>query len=102
MESIEHFKGVRYELDGFVVMPNHVHLLITPKEGFKLSKIMQSMKSFSAKGINVNEERSGKLWQVESFDRIVRNDREFERYVRYIEENPVKANLREGEFFYRR
>ena len=101
-ETLEHFEGVRYELGGFVVMPNHVHLLIRPKEGFELSKIMQSIKSYSAKSINLNEARTGRLWQVESFDRIVRNDRELDRYERYVAENPVKANLREGEFYYRR
>ena len=102
VETLEHFEGMRYDLGGFVVMPNHVHLLIKPREGFELSTILQSLKSFSAKRINLNEGRSGKLWQVESYDRIVRNDREMERYVRYLEENPVKANLREGEFYYRR
>ena len=102
VETLDYFEGVRYDLNGFVVMPNHVHLLIEPKEGFELSKIMQSVKSFSAKKINVNEGRSGRLWQVESYDRIVRNDREMEHYVRYLEENPVKANLRDGEFYYRR
>jgi hypothetical protein len=60
------------------------------------------VKSFSAKRINRNEGRTGHLWQVESFDRIVRNDRELKRYERYIEENPKKANLRKGEFFYRK
>jgi len=83
-------------------MPNHVHLLIKPRVGVELSKILQSVKSFSAKKINQNEGRTGKLWQVESYDRIVRNDRELERYERYIEENPVKAKLREGEFFFRK
>ena len=102
VETMEHFEGVRYGLSGFVVMPNHVHVLIEPREGFGLSKIMQSMKSFSAKRINLNEERTGQLWQVESYDRIVRNDREMDRYVRYIAENSMKAKLREGEFYYRR
>jgi len=101
-DSLEFAEGERYILGGFVIMPNHVHLLIKPRVGVELSKILQSVKSFSAKKINQNEGRTGKLWQVESYDRIVRNDRELERYERYIEENPVKAKLREGEFFFRK
>ena len=102
VETLKFFEGERYELGGFVVMPNHVHLLITPNAGFDLSKIMQSVKSFAAKKINLNEGKRGSLWQFESFDRIVRNGRELERYEKYIEENPVKAKLREGEFYYER
>jgi putative transposase len=102
VETLEHFERERYELGGFVVMLNHVHLLIRPKEGFELSKIMQSIKSFSARKINRNEGQSGQLWQFECYDRIVRNDRELHRYERYLAENPVKANLRESDFFYRR
>lgn len=48
VDVLEFFEGRRYELGGFVVMPNHVHLLIKPREGFELSRILQSMKSFSA------------------------------------------------------
>jgi len=101
-ETLEYFEGERYELGGLVVMPNHVHLLMTPKKGFALSKIMQSVKSFSAKRINRNEGKTGQLWQIESYDRIVRNDRELEKYEKYIEANPVKANLRDGQYFLKR
>jgi REP element-mobilizing transposase RayT len=81
-----------YRLHSFVVMPNHVHLLITPR--VPLSEVLHSLKRFTAWEGNRILARTGKpFWQDESFDRLVRDEREFERIVAYIEENPVKAGL---------
>src|SRR5881275_3147381 len=55
--SLRHFDGVRYALDSFVVMPNHVHVLVQPHEDNALSEILHSWKSFSAKAINKSRER---------------------------------------------
>ncbi len=96
--SLRHFNGVRYALDSFVVMPNHVHVLVRPHEGHALSEILHSWKSFSAKEINKFRERSGIVWQDENYDRMVRDFEELERYRDYIKENPVAAKLGEGEF----
>jgi REP element-mobilizing transposase RayT len=75
-----------------VVTPNHVHLLILPKEA--LSVITRGLKGSTARQANQLLGRTGqRFWQQESFDRWVRNDREFERIARYIEENPVSAGL---------
>ncbi|PYM09814.1 MAG: carbamoyl phosphate synthase large subunit [Verrucomicrobia bacterium] len=96
--SLRHFDGVRYALDSFVVMPNHVHVLVQPHEDNALSEILHSWKSFSAKAINKFRERSGIVWQDENYDRMVRDFEELERYRDYIKENPVAAKLDEGEF----
>jgi hypothetical protein len=80
-------------------MPNHVHLLIRPRDGHALSKILQGIKGVSAKECNALLGRTGQpFWQDESFDHIVRSQAQFERFCRYIAENPVKARLKEGEF----
>lgn len=82
----------RYDLHAYVVMPNHVHVLLTPH--VPLSKISSVIKGVSARDINASLGRSGKpLWQDESFDHWIRNPGEFERIRRYIEWNPVSAGL---------
>jgi carbamoyl-phosphate synthase large subunit len=79
-------------------MPNHVHVLVRPHSSHSLSAILHSWKSFSAKSINKLLQRSGSVWQDETYDRIVRDSEELERYRNYIRENPAKANLKNGEF----
>jgi len=96
--SLRRFDGDRYALDSFVVMPNHVHVLVRPHEADSLSEILHSWKSFSAKEINKLRERSGAVWQDENYDRMVRDFAELERYRDYIKENPVAAKLGDGEF----
>jgi REP element-mobilizing transposase RayT len=84
--------GRQYELHCWVVMPNHVHLLITPLEN--VSKAMQSLKRFTARECNRAFGLTGQpFWQEESYDRLVRDSAEFARIARYIEMNPVKCGL---------
>jgi putative transposase len=81
-----------YELVAFVVMPNHVHILIHPR--VPAPKITQFVKGVSAKGANELLGRKGqRFWQDESFDRWVRSHDERSKIIRYIELNPVRANL---------
>jgi len=81
-----------YALHAYAIMPNHVHLLITPSR--EVSRIMQSLKRFTAREGNRMLGLTGHaFWQDESSDRLVRNDEEFGRIVSYIETNPVKAGL---------
>jgi REP element-mobilizing transposase RayT len=81
-----------YELHAWVVMPNHVHLLITPL--IEVSRVMQSLKRFTARECDRILGLTGQpFWQDESYDHLVRDDPEFSRNVRYIEMNPVKCGL---------
>jgi putative DNA methylase len=81
-----------YHLHSYVVMPNHVHLLITPRA--PVSKLMQSLKRFTARDGNRILGLTGQpFWQDESYDRLVRDEREFQRIAQYIEANPVNAGL---------
>lgn len=81
-----------YELRAWVLMINHVHILIYPK--CDLSKITKSIKNFSARQANAILGRTGQpFWQDESYDHWVRNRTELEKIVRYIEANPVPVGL---------
>jgi REP element-mobilizing transposase RayT len=85
--EIEHYK-----LHSWVVMPNHVHLLLTPR--VSLSKLMGSLKAATAKRANLFLKRTGKpFWQDKSYDHLVRSSDEFRRIQCYIENNPVTAGL---------
>jgi len=81
-----------YDLHAWVVMPNHVHLLIDPK--VPLSQVTHSVKTYSAREANQILNRSGQtFWAIEAYDHWVRSLREFESIIRYIEFNPVSAGL---------
>lgn len=79
---------VNYNVIAFVIMPNHVHLLIQPSGPGTLSTILHSIKRFSSLQINKLLNRTGSLWMSESFDRIVRSAGQLKHYVEYIKENP--------------
>lgn len=83
-----------YKLICYCIMPNHVHLvfeLLNENKG--ISKIMQSIKRISARKANAMLKRSGKFWQDESFDRLIRNEKELFNIIKYVLMNPVKAGL---------
>ncbi|HYY13342.1 MAG TPA: carbamoyl-phosphate synthase large subunit, partial [Chthoniobacterales bacterium] len=90
--ALRHFDGERYFLDGFVVMPNHVHVLVQPRNGHTLSKILHSWKSFTAHRLK-NANTDSTIWQEESFDRIVRDWDSLQDYRRYIIRNPEKGRV---------
>lgn len=88
-DALWHFAGERYSLYAYVVMPNHVHVMFMPSQGFAISDIVMNWKRFTAKMINESSGRSGSLWQKESFDRLVRNERHFRTIVDYIRRNDL-------------
>jgi putative DNA methylase len=94
VEAIRHGESElgHYDLHAFVVMPNHVHLLVTPK--VPVANLLRSLKGITAKRANQLLGKAGKaFWQGESYDHWVRDDREFQLIRAHIENNPVKANL---------
>jgi len=93
-DALRHFHGQHYLLDDWVVMPNHVHLILWPMPNFTLSEILKSRKQFTATKANCLLRRTGQtFWQAESFDHWIRDDDEKSRIRRYIRANPVKAGL---------
>ena len=93
--ALKHFDGKRYVLHAWCIMPNHVHVVFSAASGHSLSSIMHSWKSFTANQCNRLLDRRGSFWMDESFDRLIRDEAEFEQRVHYTLENPVKAGLKE-------
>lgn len=91
--ALLHFDGNRYQLLAWVIMPNHVHVLIETKTGFPLSEIVHSWKSFTAKQANKILKRTGDFWQPDYYDRYIRDTHHLQKAIRYIHENPVKTGL---------
>jgi REP element-mobilizing transposase RayT len=79
-------------LDVWVIMPNHLHALVAPKDK-TLGEVLQNWKGGSAFDINRLLGRGGPFWQKETYDHIVRSETQFRHYRRYIAENPLKARL---------
>ena len=90
--SLVHFNEDRFALHAWVVMPDHVHVVVTPWTQ-TLAQIVKSWKSFSARLVNRARNSGGQVWQPEFFDHIVRSREDYERFVRYVEGNPVEAGL---------
>jgi len=88
-----YFDGERYQLRAWVIMPNHVHLLLTPRAEQSLTEIIRSLKSYTAHKANQLLGRTGKFWFEDYFDRYIRDGNHYAAVVRYIENNPVKAGL---------
>jgi REP element-mobilizing transposase RayT len=93
--SIQHCGLADCDLHAWVIMPNHVHLLLTPHTN--VSSLLCSLKGYSARQANKILASSGQpFWQNESYDHLVRTGEEFRRIERYIINNPVKAGLVES------
>jgi Transposase IS200 like len=86
--ALNFFNGQRYALGGYIVMPNHVHVLLEPLSNHQLSEILHSWKSYSAKEINKIIGSHGSVWHRESFDHIVRSPTHLTRIEEYIRDNP--------------
>jgi REP element-mobilizing transposase RayT len=87
-QAIMHYKGVRYDIYAYVIMPNHVHILLSPLDGMPISETLSRVKGYSARVINSMLETKGTLWQKDTFGRIVRDGYNFDQYINYIRANP--------------
>ena len=97
--TLKFWDNKRITLYAFSIMPNHVHTIMevykTDEQGNELylAEILESIKKFSARECNKVLHRSGRFWQHESFDRIIRNREDLYYTINYILDNPVKAGL---------
>ena len=92
--ALQFFHGQRYDLGPWVVMPNHVHVIVRPLGRHLLDEIVKSWKGFTARDANKLLGRTGQsFWAREPYDHLVRNDAERVRLADYIHDNPVKAGL---------
>ncbi len=101
-ESLLHFDNDRYRMGDFVVMPNHVHLLAVFLNEKYMKDQCDSWLHFTAVQINKSHRQKGKFWQQEPFDHLVRSPEQYGYLRKYIEDNPRKARLNQGEYLYRR
>jgi REP element-mobilizing transposase RayT len=113
-EAIHLREEKEYELVAFTIMPNHVHLVITPiiknvdrdlsrplNSGDMnvalhtpiVTEILRKLKGATSHDCNKILNRSGAFWQHESYDHVVRDEKELKRIVEYVLNNPVKAGL---------
>lgn len=99
VERLHHFDGVRYHLNSYVVMPNHVHVLVELADCNAIAPTLQGWKGVSSRYI-----RQAMLcdldpvWQPEYHDRLIRSPEHFNKARDYIRKNPTQAGLREGTF----
>lgn len=92
----EHFKGI--EIDKYVVMPNHVHMIITigaqrqeQSSCPTIGNVIQALKSRTTKQANQIETKPGrKIWQYRYYDHIIRNDHDYQLIWNYIDTNPLR------------
>ena len=96
--AMHHFNEERYFLSSYCVMPNHVHLTVQPYAGNDPSEVLHSWKGFAAREINKHLGRSGPVWEQESYDTLVRDVAHLWKVIRYIGNNPSKANIPEDQW----
>jgi putative transposase len=98
----KHFDNKRYDLIAYVIMPNHVHLLIKTYQGHALKDVVHSWKSYTGHKIKkiLTEAQAGeppaipaKVWMEDYWDRFIRDEKHFHTSIKYILENPLKATL---------
>ena len=99
-DSLRFYDSKKYDLDCFVVMPNHVHAIVQFRRGESLKVVSQSWMRYTARLINQAIGRSGEFWQSESFDHLIRSPEQFEYLQDYIRNNPSKANLKRGDYLF--
>jgi REP element-mobilizing transposase RayT len=90
--------GARFTLHAAVIMPEHVHLLLTPLRDaeawpYELQGILKLIKGASARSVNRLLRQSGPVWQDESFDHVLRSDEGLQRKIEYVRQNPVRRGL---------
>ncbi len=95
IKSLHHFDNLRYELDCYVVMPNHVHVILRPFDSSisSLEEIIGGWKSYTSRRINATLGLRGDLWQDESHDRIIRDEEHLWRAIQYIGRNLEKVGM---------
>ena len=91
-DALRFFDGQRYRLAAWVVMPNHVHLLVDVWE-IPLAELIKSWKGFVAGAANPLLGRRGKFWEREYLDTVIENEKHLRTATRYIENNPTKARM---------
>lgn len=94
-QALRHFRGSRYYLYAWCIMPNHVHAVLEPIHPYTLASVLHSWKSFTANQTHQVLGSQGTFWQREYYDHLIRDERALWRAIEYIIQNPLKANLQD-------
>ncbi len=92
-ETLLNENGNSCDLRSWVIMPNHVHILVRMRKGHDLAGFMKRVKGVSARKIDQYLGQTGSVWQENYFDRYIRDEEHFVRVAHYIQQNPVVAGL---------
>jgi REP element-mobilizing transposase RayT len=99
-QSLRHFNGERYLLTDYVIMPNHIHLLAAFTHEDAMLKQCESWKHYTAREINRATGRSGRFWQSDDFDHLVRSEEQFFHFRRYIADNFMALGIVKSEDYH--
>ncbi len=94
-QALRYFRGSRYYLYAWCIMPNHVHAVLEPIDPYTLASILHSWKSFTANQAHRVLGLQGTFWQREYYDHLIQDERTLWRLIEYVAHNPIKANLRD-------
>ena len=100
LEHIRQGDPAFYTLFAATVLPDHVHALLQPNNGISLPRVTKGMKGVSARLVNERRGRRGTFWRDESYDHIIRNEKELEKTIEYIFNNAPKCGLCEDGWEY--
>ena len=96
--TLNHYDGTGYKLHAYVVMPDHLHLLISPFESVEKSvQLVKGGFSFRAKR---ELQWNGEIWQSGFTDHRIRDEEDWKRHLQYIRQNPIDARLVEDAVLY--
>jgi type I restriction enzyme R subunit len=98
ISAMRHFDGQRYHLGGFVIMPNHVHAILQPLRPQTTTAIVEDWKTYTAHILRLKLHLAGRLWHSETFERLICEEAELQRYHHYMKANPTAAGLKPGSF----
>jgi putative transposase len=102
LQILKHYKKrYNFKLFGYCLMPNHVHMILEPKQPSDLARVMQSITQTYSTWFNNKYRKVGHLWQGRFKSMVIQKDRYFMECVYYVEANPVRAELISSPLEYR-
>jgi|SRR3990170_4976975 len=93
LKALQFVRRERAYLLAYVIMPDHLHVVIAPRPPYTVSQIMQTVKGYTSRAINAKNGDRGPLWQRSFYDRMIRDEEQLGVTTRYIHGNPVTAGL---------
>jgi putative transposase len=101
VDTLLHYRDQgRYRLHGFVVMPEHLHVLLTPSANQTIERCVQCIKGGFSHA--VREQFEGKVWQESFHQHRICDGRDFLNQMEYIAANPTKRGLQDYEYVHTR